>query len=179
MLKSLKKLLIIVGAVVGLMSVEVPSTYAATQDSWGPHWYTPYDGTAQANWDYMLVTNLYWSQSSINSYNWSDSWEWEFRTHTLSPSAWWYESSFYSNLPDAYKEFDENDITIGSHSVQNAVAGTAYYGVFNLINWDTDPNFTMTFESEVGTDGGGYGDALPYRYEVFGYNCKINTNYSW
>lgn len=157
------------------------SVYAATQDPWGPQWYTPYDGNAEANASYVTVTGLKWYQSSISEYDWTDAWEWEFRPNSGSPSNYWGSAqSFYTNLPNGYYEHpDPNDVTIGCHSPQSLSASTSYYGYLGLQRKSgvTYPTFTM--ESELGNDYGAFGDAVPVRYEIFKTNALINTDYYW
>lgn len=165
----------------------VSSASAATQDTWGPNWYTPYKGYTKPHWDYLTVSKIAWSQSSIDKYDWSDSWEWEFRTKNgNSPDHFWYgPESFYSNLPDAYYEYehtissDANDMAIASHSVQNAVANKEYYGTLYLDNKAIIP-IDLVIESEVGTDfGSTTSDSVPYRYEVFKWTANVGKEYTW
>lgn len=161
------------------------SASAATMDTWGPNWYTPYKGETQAHWNYMYVGKIAWTQSAITEYDWKDAWEWEFRPQAGNPDMFWNGPlSFVSNLPDAYYEYengvgpDANDLAIATHSPQNATANTEYYGYLYL-----DPkcqcNQNVVLESEYGWDLGGYGDAVPQRYEVWQSVPIGNNVYSW
>lgn len=170
-----------------ISAVFVLPVLAATKDPWGPQWYTPYDGNAEANKGYVTVTSLKWSQASISEYDWKDSWEWETRPNNVSTwTIWGAKQSFLTNLPNGYYEHavnDTDDVTIGANSIQNANTTTSYYGYLAM-----EPKYpatypTFTFESEYGYDFGVIynmtQDSVPVRYEELRTNGVINTDYYW
>jgi len=151
---------------------------AATRDTSGfPNWYTPYDGQVSIGPTYVEGRNLKWSQWRIDYYDSNDYWELEFRPRTGEPDdVWDGVDSLYSNLPGAYEEYDEDDVTVGTYSPDKLVSGTSYYGMVYM-DWNsnsTDPFFIV--ESEKGLWLGV--DGWPERYEyITTYLSKGSSTY--
>lgn len=169
--------------------------FAATQDPWGPNWYTPYSGSMKAASGYVEAKDLYWSSSSLSTFatlqagtSWFLVTEYEFRPNSGHPIDYWQNpstSDYFSNFPSAYYEFEggtsdsDNDIAVCCGHVNGCYTSTAYYGRIYL-NSQPGANFssnTLQLESEYGI----YilFDALPSNYELWQTSANFNTDYPW
>lgn len=161
---------------------------AATYDTWGPQWYTPYDAYVRADTNYFKGYNLQWSSTSIANYAailintfTVCNWELECRPNSGSPDDYWNGySSFSSNLPSAYYEYegDGDDVSVGCASCASLSVGTAYYGTL-FMNTKAPVLSSYTIESEYGHWVGLLGDGIPQRYEWFKTNAAEGTTYGW
>ncbi len=180
--KTKKIIFLIIGLV---LSISIIAS-AATLDQWGPNWYTPYDALVSVQSDMIYADFMEWNSSQISQYHPHYCWELEFRpTGGNNPDDYWDGvDDFLTNLPAGYYEYeegqgsDDNDITIGSHSVENASSSIDYYGFLYLNEKSSTPS-GIVIESELGDDLGLIFDGLPLRYEYFKTNAQQGVYYSW
>jgi|GEM_PF-2678655 len=157
--------------------------FAAEEQTWGPHWYTPYTATVSANSDSVKGSSMKWTSEQISLFDSNDYWELEFRPKNSSGSLinpntiWVGKGSISSNLPSAYREFDENDVTVATKKCNALQAEKSYYATQTLTEVSNPASATFIIESEMGS----YFliDGFPEYYEVFMTNAVKNTSYSW
>ena len=188
MTKHLKKITAAILTIVLALSTST-AAIAATQETWGPHWYTPTHGRAVFQTTYVAGFNLKWLQSSLNQYL-ADVyyWELEFRpclNGSYVPTTNIYNvnagGNFVTNLPMSYYEYstsDTEDISFGCADCSLLNASTTYYGNINLTpKSGVSTNYQAVVESEYGlwlnTDG------LPLRYEQHGTAPFLNHFIEW
>lgn len=135
--------------------------------------------TRSNNVEYSILS---WDTHSFGFLNY---WEGELRgTNGYNiHDAYSAQTGFSSDLPDAYPEFDEDDLTIGCSEAEKIEEGKNYYAE---ITTKKGPEFSsgvdLVFESEFGIWGEPVvQDGLPLGYQV--YNTKLNTrtcyNIAW
>lgn len=181
---SIKKIVLLTTMLCALLGV-ANIGYAATEDPWGPQPYTPYDAVVFVNNSGINAENMVWSDDLLWTASVNDAWELEFRPYKISsgnfvnPNEIFSKSgaSLVTNLPYAYKEFDENDISIGTRKVTSVIPENTYYAAQNLTKITNDLYaYAYNVESEIGLDL--IFDMLPHRYEVY-YGIEAGRYYHW
>lgn len=166
MKKNNKKVILTLCIILSIGITLSLNAFAALWDTWGPQYYTPYDGAARTSSTTWRGDNLKWSSSGLSQIN-SDSFTyWELEARNSNPNnVWGSIVGSVSNLPGFYVDApDTDDRAFGTHSnFNNIVADTAYYGQINFNQVSTYTGNYLTTESEVGfwllIDG------IPARYE--------------
>jgi hypothetical protein len=149
---------------------------AATSYTWGPSWFTPYDGIASVTSTKFRGGALKWSQTSIDQYGNGDYWELEARNSNIE-NVWGSSTGSVSNMPNFYIEVvDDDDRSIGCSHVKNLVADTSYYGEINFTASNTYGGKIIGIESEYGWWL--IGDGLPYGYEQNPLSLTTNAGYT-
>lgn len=154
----------------------VPAYALATDDgyfsaSYNRKAYTPISCTVNVTTTTASFTNLKWAD---NNFSGSSYWEGELRgTRGYSISdAYLRADAITSNLPNAYREYDEDDMSIGCKNMSQIDPSQIYYAVLSATKGPQfDSGVDLIVESETGTwlliDG------LPQQYQVF--DQTINT----
>lgn len=145
--------------------------------------YTPKHCMIQLTPSAVKFTNMQW-QAFWTPYGDLDYWEGEIRVHddnVLSPTlleVYSSCSSVKSDLPDCFKEYDEDDLTLGCN-ISKINQFTTYYGTLNVIEgWRYDAGIALMFESEYGSprvDVGNFEDGLPLRYQYYDTKTPFDT----
>lgn len=156
--------------VVAVMIVPAYALTTATDDgyfgaSYNRAAYTPMSCTVNITGTTASFTNLRWEG---NNFSGSDYWEGELRgTQGYSISdAYLNATGITSSLPNAYREYDDDDMSIGCKNMSQIAPAQTYYAVLNATKGPRfDSGVELIVESETGTwliiDG------LPLRYQVF------------
>lgn len=187
----MKKLsvILVLAIVFSLLSL---TASAATQDPWGPHYYTPQHGEAGAfSWGVAAI-NCTWSAEQVEDWYWrqngnplSYSLEIEFRPNTAPIKLWDKPSKedFVSNFPAAYYQFEdgenEDDVSVCSAAISAFDQYTSYYGIIWL-----DPKENVSFSNRPVTIESELGlwllfDSLPLNYEQYPGPTYFGNYYSW
>jgi len=131
--------------------------FAAEEQTWGPHWYTPYTATVSANSDSVKGAFLKWTSEQISLFDSNDYWELEFRPknssgNLINPNTIRVgKGSISSNLPSAYREFDKNDVTVATKKCSSLEAEKSYYATQTLTEVSNPASATFIIESEMGS----------------------------
>ena len=182
MMKKLSALFLISCLLLTSLSITI---FAATNDgafnrSTNIQFYTPTSCSVTMYDDTVHFSTLQWN---TNQFAGAHYWEGELRGHPNSSAI----SNAYSgvtavsgSLPGLYKEYDKDDMSIGSSCIQNISTNQYYYATLNVVK---GPSFNsgvdVIFESEFGTwliiDG------LPSRYQTYDYimNTASGNRISW
>lgn len=196
--KHLSKTIALCLCLVMLSTVMIIPASAATEYTWGPHYWTPEKGSFRASTTIASAYGLQWTSDQIaiikrdqamTNY-WHYGTEFEFRPidsngNSINPhSIWSAETSFSTNLPAAYYEFqddDPDDIAVCNRFDAAITPNATYYAHLYLKPVSGASNSTRyIFESEYGMSFVGLTDALPTSYEQYTLSATYFGNiYHW
>ena len=150
-------------------------TFSSSSDS-NRRTYTPKSCSIQLDSTHAYFNTLKWDNNI--SYGAAYYWEGELRGEVHSA----YSSlvSVAGSLPYLYKEYDNDDTSIGCRDMSGIVGGTTYYAALTL---NTGTGFSsgadLWFESEYGIFG--VTDGLPLHYQAFAthLNTRTKRNIAW
>lgn len=179
-MKKLKAKTLAMFLVVACLTI---STSAATNDgtftaSSNREFYTPKRCSIVSNSEHIYFENMQWEE---RSYGAAYYWEGELRGVNENISAAYSNAtSVAGSLPYLYKEYDENDVSIGCRDMGGIVGNTNYYASLTATEGPRyDNGVDLYFESEYGiyaiTDG------YPLHYQAFQHylNTKTCRNLAW
>lgn len=180
--KSKKKFLTILLTLSFCLS-SIISAYAATDDgdfsaTSNRKVYTPRSCSIQLTATNVYFHNLRWDDVTFGSAYY---WEGELRGASTNISkAYSGVSSVVGSLPQLYKEYDEDDASIGCKDMSAISSSKTYYAGLGVSKGSKfDSGVDILFESEYGLWGGI--DGLPLNYQRFyiTLNTKTNKNTAW
>ncbi len=183
-----KKFITLVTSLAMLVSSAIPmGASAAVNVTWFAATYKPYTGKFYADSTRALVKDMKWNTDQVANFKTVRSLcgiEFEFRPVNSPYNIWTGITSKSSNLPDAYYEFDEDDITFRCGDVRKIVAGTGYHATMMLGKQSgfNDSLHPYTFEVEYGVGGSIINDNLPLSYATYGdqtNNVQFGRTYTW
>ena len=128
------------------------------------------------NW---IFKNLSWTNSAWGTGHY---WEGEVRGYNGAniSDAYLGVTAIAGNLPNMYKEYDSDDLSLGCSELSGLVAGNTYYATLTTEMADSfNDGVELWFESEYGDWYGWFGengDGDPLRYQLFAERFHTTDN---
>ena len=186
MKKKFKKAVAVILTAAMAMSVGVPA-FAST--AWDNAWYKPYQASVSFQRTYVQGYNMKWDADQIITFLADECWELEFRPcdmigTPLNPNVIYDANAGYNlvtTLPDAYKEFDEDDVSIGVKHAKWLTADEAYMGTLYFTS--NSANAGTTYRAVVENEYGAWipivGDGVPIAFVQWDRVLTIGEVASW
>lgn len=165
--KYVLAILLAVAMVVPAYALSIATDDGPFGASYNRRYYTPISCTVNIAEKTASFKNMKWENYVFES---TDYWEGELRgTNGYSiDDAYAGASGITSNLPNAYYEYDEDDMSVGCKTASQTKPDQIYYAILTTTK---GPQFNngveLLVESECGIWGGPLNDGLPTHYQVF------------
>ena len=155
--RKIKMIAVVLAAIMAFTSAAFAATddgeFSSSTKNRQP--YTPEHCTIQLYPSSIVFSNMKWD-AGVSIFDSQVYWEGELRTIFGAGgnqySAYSEVHSIDSNLPEYYKEFDPNDISIGTRTLAEVSPSSSYYAeLATSSGFQYDAGVELYFESEIGT----------------------------